>query len=486
MIAGFDFGTSNCELGVWRNGRPELVALDGDRKRIASTLFMTKKEVPIEDVDEQELRRRVGVAKSQQAREREKAESEGFSYVLLPDEKLLALELARMRRELAQRRMEAMDKQSLAEAIASDGEAIYGEKAVKKHLADPRHGFFVSSPKTFLGVPLRRDQLEVFAEITTKMMANVKMLAEDRLSCEIRKVVIGRPVNFHSTDTKRGNEQAIGILERSAFSAGFDEVRFLYEPVAAALDYERSLVEDKTVLVLDLGGGTTDCSVIRLGPSFRRFKARDDSILGYSGDRVGGNDIDIRLAYYAFTPYFGRGCKLKDGLPVPVSIFWDAVSINSIPVQNEFYQPRTAKEIEWLIARSEEPESLRRLKILQERRLSYRLCRSAELGKIHLSDYSIANVPLRYIEPDLVIRITRKELAEAVDRVLERFAGLMKEAENQAGTTPDVVYVTGGTAKSPVVKAIIEKLYKGRQIVVGDYFGSVASGLATWAYRQFC
>ncbi|KAF0673777.1 hypothetical protein L247_08355, partial [Salmonella enterica subsp. enterica serovar Worthington str. BCH-7253] len=93
------------------------------------------------------------------------------------------------------------------------------------------------------------------------------------------------------------NRQAQGILERAAKRAGFQEVVFQYEPVAAGLDYEATLREEKRVLVVDIGGGTTDCSMLLMGPQWRQRADRENSLLGHSGCRVGGNDLDIALAF---------------------------------------------------------------------------------------------------------------------------------------------------------------------------------------------
>jgi hypothetical chaperone protein len=292
-------------------------------------------------------------------------------------------------------------------------------------------------------------------------------------------------VNFHGTRGKKGNDQALSILHRAAISAGFENVEFLLEPIAAALDFERSMPIDRIALVLDVGGGTTDCSMIKLGPSYIGLTDRDSSVLGCTGTRLGGVDIDIRLALRRIMPYFGKDSLLNDGLPIPSQLFWNAIAVNDIHAQQRFLSDQTKHEIALNLAKATDPGKFARLQKLHNGRLAVRLNRSAELAKIHLSDRDPISLPLGYIEPGLVIPITRHNLKEAINHELDKFHSLMKEVESQAGVAPDIIYITGGTAKSPVVEEWIRSKYNNIEIVVGDVFGSVASGLTSRAHRLY-
>lgn len=127
------------------------------------------------------------------------------------------------------------------------------------------------------------------------MMANIKQQAEADLQQDILQAVIGRPVNFQGIGGEKANQQAESILLKAAKRAGFKDIEFQFEPVAAGLEYESTLTKDSTVLVVDIGGGTTDCSLIEMGPSWRNRDDRRASLLAHSGCRVGGNDLDIHL-----------------------------------------------------------------------------------------------------------------------------------------------------------------------------------------------
>jgi len=421
MHAGLDFGTSNCLIGIWEDNNPTLLPLEGQSIRLPSALYTSRLN----------------------------------------------------------------DNQTISEALLSDTDTAFGEAAILRHTEDSQSGYFIKSPKSFLGADIRKNQLEMFSDIVTRMLVHIKNNAENNTQSELQNIVLGRPVNFHGTRGEEGNRQAIDILQQSAMAAGFKNIEFQMEPMAAALDFERSLTEDKLVLVLDAGGGTTDCSMVKLGPSYIQSNDRTDSILGHSGDRIGGTDLDIKLALHKVMPHFGKDSLLKNGLPIPVTLFWDAVTINDVNVQSEFLSARTQREIAAYLTQAVDQQKFQRFQVLQEERLILQLNRSTELAKINLSEQDRVELPLDYIEEDLVIPVSRNDLRDSVKRELDVFIALMKEVETQADTKPDLIYVTGGTAKSPVIEDWIRSNYRDIDIVVGDAFGSVVSGLTTWAHRIY-
>ncbi|MEY3788790.1 MAG: hypothetical protein RIQ94_942 [Pseudomonadota bacterium] len=485
MNAGIDFGTSNCSIGVWKDNQPSLLKLEDESTLMASALYTSKANVPIMEIDENELRKRVATAKRTHATELKKAKEKGDSIRSLTNEEIENREHGVMRRELAEKEKKEYEKQTISDALYSESEIVFGEAAIKKHIENPQSGYFIKSPKSFLGAKIMPHQIELFTEIITRMLAHIKDCAQIQIEKEIDSVVIGRPVNFHGTRAEDGNKQALGILERSAIASGFKNVEFLYEPIAAALDYERGINKDLIALVLDAGGGTTDCSMVKVGPSYKGKSVRDESILGYAGTRIGGTDMDIKLAMRKIMPYFGKDSLRNSGLPIPSSVFWNAVSINDVNAQTNFFSEGIGREIEQLIVQATEKQKVTRLRTLYKGRYSYRLNRSSELAKISLSDRDLINLPLRYIESDFVIEISKQDLRNAISEELTTIITLMKDVERQAQTTPNVIYVTGGVAKSPIVQEYIRSHFSGQDIIVGNLFGSVTSGLTTWAHRIF-
>jgi len=254
------------------------------------------------------------------------------------------------------------------------------------------------------------------------------------------------------------------------------------EPVAAAMEYEGSLDRNRVTMVLDAGGGTTDVTMMQLGPSYRRKVDREPHVLGVAGDRVGGNDLDIKLAWRCIMPLLGKDSTSMDGLPIPSPVLWDAVSTNDIPAQKRFY----ASDLHHIRRGAAEPDKLERLVTLQQKTLTYRLSRSAELAKIHLSSAETGTLPLGYLDPELSVPFSRVEFADAIERELKIFERLVNDVQVQAGTRPEVVYVTGGTANSPVIHEWLSRLVGSEaDIVTGDLFAGVTSGLARIAHSRY-
>jgi len=485
MYAGLDFGTSNCLIGIWKNNNPTLLPLEGKNTRLPSALYTSHQSINAKQIDETALQERIASAKIKHNSEIKKARKENKNIKNLSDTELENIERGMMRREIEERIKTHNKTQPMTEVLYADSEISFGEDAILHHIEDSQSGYFVKSPKSFLGADISKSHIELFSEIITRMLAHIKNNAENSIQTEINDIVLGRPVNFHGTRGEEGNTQAINIIQRSAIAAGFKNIEFQMEPMAAALDFERSLSKDFTVLVLDAGGGTTDCSMVRLGPSYIKQNDRTDSILGHTGDRIGGTDLDIKLAVKKMMPHFGKDTLLENGLPIPVTLFWDAVTTNDVNIQTQFLSPRTQREIASYLAQAVDKEKFQRFQILQQERLMNQLNRSAEQAKINLSDQQSTSLPLDYIEQDFVIPVSRHDFRESIERELDAFVSLMKEAETQAGTKPDLIYVTGGTAKSPVIEEWIRSSYRDIDIVVGDAFGSVVSGLTTWAHRIY-
>ena len=485
MYAGIDFGTSNCSIGVWSKNSPLLLPLEGESNQLPSALYTTRASVQIEEIDEDKIKKRAADAKRRQSNDLKKAKNENRKIKVFSDAELENIERGLMRREIAERSKMRYENQSISEALYADTEVVFGATAILSHIKEPERGFFIKSPKSFLGADIKRHHINLFSEITTRILAFIKARAEKTTGNDIDNIVLGRPVTVHGTNGEKGNAKEIGSLERSAVAAGFKNIEFLMEPIAAALDFERSIPKDLVALVLDAGGGTTDCSMVKLGPSFIQLKDRSSSVLGYAGDRIGGTDLDIKLALRKILPHFGSGSLLSNGLPIPNTVFHNAAAINDVNAQQQFMSDRTQRDIATYLAQAVDKKKVGRFQKLHDGRLAYRLNRSAELAKIHLSNRDPVRLPFKYIEPEFVIPITRHDLRESVDRELSVFLSLMKEVESQAGVKPDVVYVTGGTAKSPIVEEWIRSNYRNIEIVVGDAFGSVTSGLTTWAHRIY-
>lgn len=449
MICGFDYGTSNCAMGVMNQGNVELLAVDGDKRYMPSALYALGRELVCEQVGLQ-----------------------------LPagDDRDAFIRLRQGQLALARRVRQDLD-------IDPQETVLYvGQQAFQHYFADPEEGYFVKSPKSFLGASgLRPEFMYFFEDIVTAMMQAVRQRAQLAGGQSLERTVIGRPVNFQGSNSEQSNRQALAILETAARRAGFRDVEFLYEPIAAGLGFERNLTSNQTVLVVDIGGGTSDCAIVRMGPDHRGRNDRSADFLGHSGERVGGNDLDIQLAGRQLMPLFGLNAPLKSGKPMPTQTFLDAVATNDVNALGRFSSLETGLYLEQLQRDCLQPQVIGRLIRLRQNRQNQQLVKFAEEAKIALSDRDSTRVTLDFIERDLSTEVQRQQMEDAIQRPLQRITELMTEAVTQAGVRPDLVFVTGGSARSPIIRAAVARTLGDIPLLDGDHFGSVVSGLTEWA-----
>lgn len=454
MFVGFDYGTSNCAMAHIVNGQPRLVPLYGTNCFVPSTLYALERPLIADAICQ-----------------------------LLPEGEAKK-NYAQSRASLLGQSRAAKIEHSLEQA---DQGLFFGHEAIDHYIAAPSEGYFIKSPKSFLGASgLRQQSVDFFEDVVTAMMLNVKARAEKNVGHSITQAVIGRPVNFQGIDAQLSNQQAQTILLAAGKRAGFQDIEFLFEPLAAGFDFETRLTSNRRVLVVDVGGGTTDCSMVLMGPDHIHQLSREQDFLGHTGERIGGNDFDIQFAQKIIMPGFGMLSPLKSGLPMPFMPFLNAMAVNDAGAQADFYDIATGHLIDKLLRETTEPTLLERMRKMRVGRHNFAVVREAENGKIALSTHDTCQLQLEFIESGLSPECNVQQLAEASELLLDKISALIVTATQQAGSHPDVVYVTGGSAKSPLIQQAIRQVFgEGMTIVDGDHFGSVVSGLSVWAQRIF-
>ena len=449
MFVGFDYGSSNCAMGVLNEERVQLIPLEQGKHYLPSTLYTHHSALVVDFV-----------AQHLQGSEHEHA----YKTARQP----LLNTLPRIKSDL--------------DLQAGDDTLFIGREAISEYVQFPEEGYFVKSPKSFFGATgLKQGQINFFEDIATAMILKIKQRAELSLGYTLSQTVIGRPVNFQAVGGEQSNQQAVGILTRAANRAGFKDVEFLYEPLAAGIDYESDLKQDQKVLVIDIGGGTSDCSFVQMGPSFRGNSQRDADFLAHSCKRVGGNDLDIALSYHGLMPLLGLGSTFKSGLPLPNQPFWQACKINDVNLQSQFYSAQHYRELSAQLRDVSAPELYKRLIHLQQNKQGHQLVQQAEAAKIALTSANSFNCDLAFLDNSLSKDISVADLALAVDDSISQIVTLAKQAITDANTTPDVIYLTGGSAQSPLIKAALSEHLGNIKMVNGDHFGSVTAGLTKWA-----
>ncbi len=497
---GIDFGTSNCLAHVATPTTVIPVELENNSTTLPSVVFTTRRDVALREIEDSEVEKRLRAARADERKLRlveaieldEKARVARAAGGIKNSEYATAIDDAQLRRMIRDgMRREAADDANKAYweqtffSLLKDGQALlFGTPAMRAYFADPLSGVLVKSPKSFLGSKISQNHLNHFENIITGMLEHIKKVAEAAHDAAITHAVLGRPVRYHGTQGDVGNRQALDVMSRAAARAGYTDVRYELEPIAAAYEYEKTIATEQKLLVVDVGGGTTDCVMMRVSPKQAGLPDRDDDILGVSGDRIGGTDFDETLAWHSFMTAFGKDSMRQNGFPIPHSLLYDAISIRNLPAQLRF--AKSKHEIAELMQQAVEPEKLARLNTLHEQQLQHRLVHSAEASKMALSKHETWDAPLDYLERDLAVTVNRKILAEASSRLVDKIHTLASEAITAAGTRPDVIFLTGGMAISPLVSnAIADVVGKDIPLHSSDMMGTVGKGLGLCAQRIF-
>lgn len=293
----------------------------------------------------------------------------------------------------------------------------FGKDAILRYL-DGVPGRIMWAPKNILGTPLMWEKTAIgkrlvpFQVILQRLVGHLKRVAETRAGCPLDKVVLGRPVHYSDVHSDL-DEAAQEVMREIAAASGFKEIEFEFEPIAAALSYELHLQSEQLALVVDMGGGTSDFTLIRLSPEGVARADRERDILGKSGVHIAGTDFDRQLSLSCVMPELGLGSKYvsHDGkvLELPNSYYHDLATWHRI---NLLYSERTRADVVKLAATTQCRLRLERLVSVLDGALGHQIARAVEAAKIRLSDESST-----VLDMDLPMSGRRKsELREEVSR----------------------------------------------------------------------
>jgi len=376
-----------------------------------------------------------------------------------------------------------------------DAERLYGRAAVAAYV-DGIEGRLMRSMKSILGASLLDQSTDVgggravrYRDVITGYLRQLKQRAEAEAGTAIGRVVLGRPVFFVDEDAAR-DAGAQAALEDAARAVGFAEVHFQYEPIAAALDHESQVDREQLVLVSDIGGGTSDFSLVRVGPTRRGRADRRDDILANHGVHRAGTDFDRQVALASILPLLGYR-SLRPARPgevareVPHSVYFDLATWHLI---NTVYAPARLAELRAMKAWYAQPRHHARLMTTVTQRLGHALAAAAEQAKIDVAQRGQAKIDLSALERGLSATLDEADAATAIEADLGRIVSAVRETARLAGVAPsavDAVYFTGGsTGLAPLVDRIAA-CFPAAQVVRGDRYASVAQGLGLHARALF-
>ncbi|RWM09452.1 Hsp70 family protein [Mesorhizobium sp.] len=413
-FGGIDFGTSNSTVGVIRNGRARLVALEGEQPTLPSAVF--------------------------------------FNF--------------------------------------EDGHTYFGRRAIADY-TDSVEGRLMRSLKSVLGSSLANEKTRIkarligFTDIIGFFISHLKKRLEEDAGGPVERVVLGRPVQFVDDDAE-ADAKAQGELEKAARAQGFKHIAFQFEPIAAGLDYEQNVAREELALIVDMGGGTSDFSVVRVSPERARSDDRKGDILANRGIHIGGTDFDRLLSIAHVMPELGYLTRTKDHKRnLPASYFIDLATWQRI---NLVYTAKAMSDLRQIRFEAERADLVDRFIDIVEHRYGHAMAGLVERAKIALTDQSSAEVKVSLPGARFAAEITRAGLEETIGADIERVTATVRQTIADAGISASAitaVFLTGGSTAIPLAKRRILSLVPQASVIEGDMFGSVGLGLALDARRKF-
>lgn len=372
---------------------------------------------------------------------------------------------------------------------ADDNEVSYGRAALAGYLAG-YDGRLMRSLKSLLGTSLIDGQTEVggralpFRMLLAHFIGEVKRRAEREAGREFTSAVFGRPVFFidDSRDADRLAEDTLGDIARAV---GFKDVSFQYEPIAAAFDYESQIRSEELVLIADIGGGTSDFSLVRLSPERARKAERRDDILATGGVHIGGTDFDKYLSLSSVMPLLGYQTLMNNDSAIPSSYYFNLATWHTI---NLAYTKKTWTQLADVARDAREPHKLARLQRLIDERAGHWLAMKVEEGKIALSDANAVELSLDRLSPPEQVVLQRGAFEAAIGHLVTSIDQTVLKLLADAGVKADAVdtvFFTGGSSGVRMLRDRIGALLPNARKVEGDLFGSIGAGLALDAVRKY-
>jgi hypothetical chaperone protein len=370
-----------------------------------------------------------------------------------------------------------------------DGDrARFGREAITNY-ADGVEGRLMRALKSVLGSSLVNEKTRIqkrsmaFIDIVGLFIAELKRRTEAFAEAPFESAVLGRPVHFVDDDP-HADRKAQDELEKAARAQGFTDIAFQYEPIAAALDYEQAVRGEETVLIVDMGGGTSDFSIVRVSPERARAADRKDDILANRGVHIGGTDFDRLVSIAHVMPELGYLTPTKDGKRnLPAGYFIDLATWHRI---NLLYTPKAMNDLRQIRFEAARPDLVERMITIVDHRLGHALAGTVEQAKIALTDAdeTVIAMPYDIATPRLTRRDFDQTIAQAVQRVAATVSATIEDAGLGAGDIT-AVFLTGGSTAIPAARQAILQLVPQARVVDGDRFGSVGMGLALEARRKF-
>ncbi|MEN3328201.1 MAG: putative chaperone protein [Acidobacteriota bacterium] len=365
-----------------------------------------------------------------------------------------------------------------------------GPEAINSYLDDDTKGRLIVSIKSYLASRLftstningRNYTLE---DLSAIILRRLRTAAMEQFGTSATQVVLGRPVRFSGADTAEDEKLALQRLTAAAELAGFKQISFELEPVAAAYQYETQLDHDELVLIGDFGGGTSDFTLARLGPG--RKKAGHNPVLGTCGVAIAGDTFDSRIMMRLVAPKLGLGShyiSLGKELPVPV---WVYSQLSSWHHMFLLKKPKTMAVLREVRNQATEPEKVAALVQIIAENLGYALYRAVEQTKVQLTEDELASFVFSQSIVRLEDSLERWQFESWIQDDIQNIAASVRGLLGQCGVKPtdiDSIFLTGGSSFVPVVRRFFSRTFGANKLRSGEELTTVAKGLALRALEN--
>ncbi|HEX2933040.1 MAG TPA: Hsp70 family protein [Candidatus Binatia bacterium] len=367
---------------------------------------------------------------------------------------------------------------------------VAGPDAIHNYLNAKSPGRLIQSMKSYLASRLF-NQTQILGETYSLedligiLLRHLRKTAETQFGDLGSTLVVGRPVHFSGTKDGTDDDFALARLRAAFAKAGFEDVHFLPEPVAAAYKYQRQLDHDELVLIADFGGGTSDFSLVHLKPP-KQSAASETDVIGTDGVGIAGDTFDSKLVRTLVAPMLGLGSKYETQfgkvLPVP---FWLYEHLERWHYLSFLKTRKNLELLKKIRFQALDPEKIEALIDLVDHDLGYRLYQAVEQTKRILSDEVSSGFLFKEITLEISKGVTRAQfeswiapeiqaICDCVDRLLNR--------SNVTATQVDAIFMTGGSSFVPAIRRLFEEKFGATTpIRAGQEFTSVAEGLAIHA-----
>jgi hypothetical chaperone protein len=371
-----------------------------------------------------------------------------------------------------------------------DNRTYFGRRAISDY-TDNVDGRLLRALKSVLGTSLINEKTRIkahsiaFSDIIGSFLHYLKESLEEAAGRPVDNIVLGRPVHFVDDDPE-ADRRAENELEKAAARRGFRHVEFQFEPIAAALDYEQSVRKEELALIIDIGGGTSDFSIVRVSPARSNAADRKNDILASAGIHIGGTDFDRLFSIAYLLPELGYLTPTKDGKRnLPAGYFIDLATWQRI---NMLYSSKAMTDLRQIRYEAARPELVERMIDIVRHRQGHALASKIERAKIELTAQAITMLDVDLTHERLSVPLTRPGLDEAimgaVDRIAQTIVDTMADAQ-LATSQITTLFLTGGSTAVPLLKQSVLAMFPSATVVEGDMFGSVGLGLALDARRKY-